>query len=209
MLRRQKGQKRNLYGLKKILANAAPVEPRTTTWIDGSRSKCPYCGAEMKLVEARPYYTEGGLQTQAYKCSNPDCACGASVSQNGLGEDQPWGAPCDKKLSSLRKETHFYVDQLWKGGYMTRDNAYRLLQMKLNLPEAEAHIRLFNTWSCEKAITIAINEMYTNREHFGGKVRLFQGKREKKQTGRKEYLSKMLQALMDSDGGGAQMAAPV
>jgi pyruvoyl-dependent arginine decarboxylase (PvlArgDC) len=60
-----------------------------------------------------------------------------------------------KALQHARYEAHLEFDQLWKGGAMTREQAYEWLQHQMGLPAHLAHISQFNEEQCATVIDAA------------------------------------------------------
>jgi len=53
-----------------------------------------------------------------------------------------------EELRQARYEAHRAFDQLWKGGRMSRSQAYEWMQRTMKLPPHEAHISLFSREQC-------------------------------------------------------------
>ena len=102
---------------------------------------CPECGKLMLLRSSK-----FGL---FYGCSAyPQCKATHGAHKNG----EPLGIPADKLTKQARIEAHDAFDQLWKGRYMTRDEAYEWMQEAMEMSEDEAHIGRFDGDQCEDLV---------------------------------------------------------
>ena len=62
------------------------------------------------------------------------------------GTNVPMGVPANWKLRKLRNEAHHYFNQLYKRGYMTKQDAYCWLADILCVPFSQAHIISTYMW---------------------------------------------------------------
>ncbi len=62
------------------------------------------------------------------------------------------GSLANHELRTLRRTAHYYFDQLYKSGRMTRQDAYRWLADKMRTPLSEAHIGQFGEYYCKQVI---------------------------------------------------------
>lgn len=61
------------------------------------------------------------------------------------------GAPLvDRETHEARKAAHAAFDTLWKGGMMSRGEAYRALQRKLGLTADECHMKIMDAETARK-----------------------------------------------------------
>ena len=114
--------------------------------------KCPYCGAQAFLRPAsvvRKHFAPG---EEVYVCARYP-ACNAYVSAH-RDSRLPMGTLADKELREKRRQAHIALNQLWERGLMTRKEAYRWLQVQLDLPESETHIGRFSAYRCEQVISL-------------------------------------------------------
>jgi len=103
--------------------------------------RCPECAAPMLLKRSRY-----GL---FYGCSAwPRCTGTHGAHPNG----KPLGTPADRATKLARIRAHDAFDQLWRGGGMTRKQAYAWLRRTLGLSKHEAHIGRFDVATCERLI---------------------------------------------------------
>lgn len=120
---------------------------------------CPECGAPMVLRETAKYRYPNGDPRRFYGCSRwPSCDGIHGAHPDGT----PLGIPADKPTKAARIVAHAAFDSLWKGGAMKRRAAYRWMQQAMNLPEAEAHISMFDAAQCAKLATAV--HAYLTRE---------------------------------------------
>lgn len=116
--------------------------------------KCPYCGSQALLRPASVVYGERAADPAApfYVCARYP-ACDSYVAAH-RGSRLPMGTLADKPLRRKRIQAHTAFDRLWADGLMTKRQAYRWLQAKLDLPEQEAHIGKFSDFRCEQVIQL-------------------------------------------------------
>ena len=113
--------------------------------------KCPYCGRNAVLRDARYVYKEAALDKHLYVCSGyPECDAYVSVHE---GTQMPKGTLANGDLRHKRIETHRLFDALWKNGIFSRKDAYRWLQDIFCLSDAQAHIGEFSDYRCDRLIT--------------------------------------------------------
>ena len=85
-----------------------------------------------------------------YVCKNyPVCDSYVRVQS---GTKSPMGTMANGELRRLRTEAHWNFDQLYKRGYMTKDDAYRWLAAILSAPQNQAHIGLLGEYYCKAVI---------------------------------------------------------
>ena len=100
--------------------------------------KCPDCGKQMIL---RP--SKYGL---FYGCLGfPACKGSHGAHPDG----RPLGVPATKETKEARIRAHEAFDKLWKGGGMTRKEAYAWLAKTIG---ATVHMGSADTALCEKVI---------------------------------------------------------
>ena len=102
--------------------------------------KCPYCNQLAKwtsndVVYGRKY----GKSFMCYWCKNCDAYVGCHNNTKN-----PLGTMANKELRKLRIECHNLFDKLWKGGEMTRKQAYKYLEEKTGIK----HIGKTNREEC-------------------------------------------------------------
>lgn len=84
--------------------------------------ECPTCKIEMMLLESTAFRHRDGSTKKLYVC--PTCDCRHGSHPNG----EPVGMPADRPTREARVRLHTLFDPLWKNQYMSRNEAYRLLQ---------------------------------------------------------------------------------
>lgn len=102
---------------------------------------CPDCGGVMALRESR-----FGL---FYGCENfPACRATHGAHPDG----KPLGIPADRETKKARIAAHKAFDRMWRGpkSDCSRGEAYRRLQLLMNLSADEAHIGRFTKAQCEQ-----------------------------------------------------------
>lgn len=110
--------------------------------------RCPECQGPMKL---RP-----GKFGQFYACLRyPDCKGAHGAHPNG----EPKGFPGNAATRAARILAHAAFDRLWQGGGMSRDAAYRWMQVALGMTKKQAHIGKFSEAEC--GALIAAVDRYT------------------------------------------------
>jgi len=62
------------------------------------------------------------------------------------------------KINHWRRVAHFYFDQLWLTGKMSRADAYRWLSQRMNKKLKDTHISNFSVKECQKVIRISQRE---------------------------------------------------
>lgn len=68
------------------------------------------------------------------------------------GTNIPMGSLANHELRTLRRTAHYYFDQLYKTGRMSREESYRWLAAKICVPMREAHIGHLGEYYCKLVI---------------------------------------------------------
>ena len=85
-----------------------------------------------------------------YVCSHyPECD---AYVRTHKGTKIPVGSMANQELRNLRKTAHHYFDQLYKSGYMTKDDAYYWLSSIIDAPMSKAHIGYLSEYYCKEVI---------------------------------------------------------
>lgn len=132
--------------------------------------KCPYCGADAKLVPASTVHKINNDKEKVWICSNyPKCDSYVGCHS---GTEIPLGRLANEKLRQLKIKAHREFDVLWKSGIMTRHEAYEWLASMLHMEVSECHIGKFSPEMCNRVIKICHrqdnSELRKYRlEHFG------------------------------------------
>ena len=112
--------------------------------------RCPYCGSPVVFRSADGIYKENSSGAMLYVCSRyPECD---SYVRAHPGSDAPMGSLANHELRTLRRTAHYYFDQLYKSGRMSREDAYRWLADKMRTPLSEAHIGHCGEYYCKQVI---------------------------------------------------------
>ena len=126
--------------------------------------RCPYCGSHSTLKSAEGIYKNNSRDTMLYVCKNyPGCDSYVRVQP---GTKIPMGTMANGELRRLRTEAHWHFDQLYKRGYMTKDDAYRWLAAILCVPLNQAHIGMLGEYYCKKVIEESKKLLNRQTMHF-------------------------------------------
>ena len=107
--------------------------------------RCPECGELMVLRYTKKF------ESWFYGCVMfPDC----NASHGAHPDGAPLGTPTTREGKQARIEAHEVFDALWRGGEMTRGEAYRWLRTAMGLSRAEAHIGNFDEEQCDRLIAL-------------------------------------------------------
>ncbi len=99
---------------------------------------CGDCSAPMELRNSR--------YGKFYGCSRyPAC----DGTHGAHSDGRPLGVPADAATRQARVRAHAAFDTLWKGGAMSRTEAYEWLRGAMGLSRAEAHIGSFTKEQCD------------------------------------------------------------
>lgn len=63
-------------------------------------------------------------------------------------------------LAQARCAAHSAFDAIWKGGLMTRSEAYAWLAEQLDVAPADCHMVLFDEATCERVVRLADTFMF-------------------------------------------------
>lgn len=123
---------------------------------------CHYCQEPAALVDGLAIYPHRPdlAELRFWQC----VPCKAYVGCH-KGTTTPLGRLANADLRKAKTATHSAFDPLWKGGGMTRGEAYKWLQGAMNLTEEQCHIGEFNIGQCDQARWLCLgkeNELYPN-----------------------------------------------
>lgn len=117
---------------------------------DSGQMRCPYCGSTVIYRSADGIYHENSKGTMLYVCSHyPECDSYVRVH---AGTKIPVGSLANHKLRALRRTAHYYFDQLYDSGYMTKREAYQWLADLICAPLSQAHIGYLGEYYCRQVI---------------------------------------------------------
>ena len=110
---------------------------------------CPYCGKLTDLVSGDVIYKKRPdlKELNFYLCE----ACDAYVGTH-KGTQKPLGSPANKELREWRSLAHFYFDDQWKSGKVSRSCAYHELASKMGISKPDCHIAMFNIEQCKQVV---------------------------------------------------------
>lgn len=114
---------------------------------------CPYCNKSTKYVDSSVIY--GISYGMIYLCEPCDAYVGVHK-----GTDTALGRVTNKELRSWKKLAHKHFDEIWDKTSMTRDEAYKWLSVRLEIPPEYTHIGMFNSDTCNEVVRIS--KMYMN-----------------------------------------------
>ena len=123
---------------------------------------CPYCGAKATLRPSSAVYgdaakTDGYL----YVCDRyPKCDSYVGAHKKTI---LPMGTLANGDLRNKRIQAHKAFDWMWKSGLMTKWQAYKWMQGKLDLSDEQAHIAMFSEYMCDRLIA-ECNKAYANQQ---------------------------------------------
>lgn len=110
---------------------------------------CPTCGAKMELRITTKFRYGNNDPRKFWGCSRyPKCKSTHGAHPDG----RPLGTPANVKTKEARMRAHVEFDRLWKGGAMTRTEAYVVMREVMGITQEEAHIGKFTTEQCEQLI---------------------------------------------------------
>lgn len=132
---------------------------------NSSKMRCPYCGSHVVYRSADGIYHDNSRGAMLYACANyPDCDSYVRVHP---GTNIPVGSLANHELRSLRRTAHHYFDQLYKCGYMSKQDAYQWLADLIMAPLSEAHIGYLGEYYCKKVIEESRKLLEWYRKHKG------------------------------------------
>lgn len=111
---------------------------------------CSYCGLATRLVDGSvlyPAYTD--LAERKFHWCEP---CNAYVGTHKADNVTPLGTLAKPELRRLRRDAHVLFDRMWKGGAMSRSQAYRRLEKLMGVGRDEAHISWMDEEECRRLI---------------------------------------------------------
>lgn len=114
---------------------------------------CPYCGNESQLVDSAVIY--GKSYGMIYLCKPCDAYVGTHKSDNKTA----LGRLANKELREAKKSAHFWFDQIWKDGIITRSDAYTWLSIEMEIHVNFCHIGMFDVAQCNKVVELSMNKL--------------------------------------------------
>lgn len=115
-----------------------------------SPMRCPYCGSKVVYRSADGIYHDNSRGTMLYVCSKyPECDAYVRVHE---GTNIPVGTMADYKLRTLRRTAHYYFNQLYKTGAMSKQAAYQWLAYVICAPLSQAHIGYLGEYYCQQVV---------------------------------------------------------
>lgn len=123
---------------------------RKGTGFQTTQMRCPYCGSHVVYRSADGIYQDNRKGVMLYACAKYP-ACDAYVRVH-RGTKLPVGSLANHELRALRRTAHYYFDQLYKSGYMSKQDAYQWLAHLIMAPLSEAHIGYLGEYYCTQII---------------------------------------------------------
>ena len=121
---------------------------------------CPYCRAKATLHPASYVYGDAAkTENLLYVCDRYP-VCDSYVAAH-IRTKQPMGTLANGDLRNKRIQAHKAFDWMWKSGLMSKKQAYKWMQGKLGLSDAQAHIAKFSDYMCDRLIAVC-NQAYNN-----------------------------------------------
>lgn len=118
---------------------------------DAKGPDCPYCGGKSVLVETAAIY-HGRDFGWAWACENyPECD--AYTGCHGKSK-LPLGRLANAELRRAKRAAHRVFDPMWRGGGLTRSQAYAWLSEQLGINETECHIGMFDVEQCKGVVEV-------------------------------------------------------
>lgn len=117
--------------------------------------KCPYCGANVKLVSNDYIYGKQYGNGYVYICVNYPIVCDAYVGTHP--NKMPLGILANKELRELKKIAHELFDKRWlnsRNRRQARKKAYEWLSHKMKIPYEDCHIGYFGIEQTKKVIKL-------------------------------------------------------
>lgn len=116
---------------------------------------CPYCNRAAVLVTGDVIYRDFVTATVAaalfWQCEPCDAYVGTHKNSRRAA---PFGTLANKELRAARRRVHALLDPLWRGGDMTRPDAYAWLAKRMGLEVNRTHVGMFREPECMAAILI-------------------------------------------------------
>ena len=140
------------------------MKKRKRKGFDIRKMRCPYCGGSVVLRSADGIYKDNKKGMQLYVCKNyPECDSYVRVH---AGTNVPVGTMANHELRTLRRTAHYYFDQLYVNGIMSKQDAYVWLANLIHVPLSEAHIGYLGEYYCKQVIEESKKELecYRNRK---------------------------------------------
>ena len=108
---------------------------------------CDYCGgAAERITGAVLYPHRPDLAHKVFWHCEP---CGAYVGCHP-GGDKPLGRLANAELRRAKGRAHAAFDPLWRGGSMSRSQAYRWLADELGIDPGDCHIGMMDVGTCRR-----------------------------------------------------------
>lgn len=124
--------------------------------------RCPYCGAKATLRPSSAVYGDAAKTDGYLYVCNRYPKCDSYVGAHKKTK-LPMGTLANGDLRNKRIQAHKAFDWMWKSGLMTKWQAYKWMQGKLDLSDEQAHIAMFSEYMCDRLIA-ECNKAYANQQ---------------------------------------------
>ena len=124
--------------------------------------RCPYCGAKATLRPSSAVYGDAAKTDGYLYVCNRYPKCDSYVGAHKKTK-LPMGTLANGDLRNKRIQAHKAFDWMWKSGLMTKWQAYKWMQGKLDLSDEQAHIAMFSEYMCDCLIA-ECNKAYANQQ---------------------------------------------
>lgn len=115
---------------------------------------CPYCGDVSEMVKGDVIYPH---RPDLYKLTFYRCdPCDAHVGTH-KGTITPLGRLANAALRKAKSDAHKAFDPIWRGGYMSRKQAYLWLSQQLGIDVDDCHIAMFDIDACRRVERICLD----------------------------------------------------
>lgn len=115
-----------------------------------SAPTCMECGAEARLVGGEVIYPH---RRDLYAKSFWKCDCGAYCGCHP-NTTNALGSPCGEGTRKARSLAHSKFDPIWRGGKMSRGDAYKWLAGKMKMSRKDCHIGMMTAEQAFTAVAI-------------------------------------------------------
>lgn len=111
--------------------------------------KCPYCSQQSVYTDSVVIY--GKSYGMVYYCKPCDAWVGVHKTDNVTA----LGRLANAELRASKKLAHYYFDQLWKKGHLSRQLAYKWLSKVLGTDPEYTHIGMFDAEQCNRVAELS------------------------------------------------------
>ena len=112
--------------------------------------ECHYCNKPAVMVHGDVIYpNRSDLSSLLFwKC---EC-CGAYVGTHKNSGGVPLGILANADLRKAKSTAHAHFDSIWRGGKISRKDAYKKLAEYLGIDKRDCHIGMFDVAMCKRVL---------------------------------------------------------